>query len=194
MGFLDDADALIADAFSQWSSLTTLLAVLLGSYVVYVVWSIVEPDTHPMLLQRQSNVSPVRQPGESATYRSTEIPHGYPLRTGLNVKKPGAPAYSAGKDGDLRDIWKRVTGALPIELPKLAGFGKAEEPKDEVSRKSKILTVLGREKVIEHETDDLTREINAIGATIKERAGKKVAVYLPNSVELLTVVFGMFLS
>ena len=191
MSLLDSLDAQITGLFSQWSSVTTLLAVSLVSYMVFIIWTTRDPDTHPMLLLRQSHASPVRQPGESAIYRSTEAPHGYPLRSGLNVKPPGAPPYAGGKDGDLRDVWKRVTGALPLEIPVVPGQAGQKEEAKEV-RKGAIFTVLGKEKVIQHDVDSLTKDIVAIGAALKERGSKRVAVYLPNSVELLSIVFGTF--
>jgi len=107
------------------------------------------------------------------------------------VKPPGAPPYAGGKDGDLRDVWKRVTGALPLEIPVVPGQAGQKEEAKEV-RKGAIFTVLGKEKVIQHDVDSLTKDIVAIGAALKERGSKRVAVYLPNSVELLSIVFGTF--
>jgi hypothetical protein len=56
--------------------------------------------------------------------------------------------------------------------------------------KGKILTVLGREKVVEHSLEDLTVGINVVGQYVKRNNGQSVAVCLSNSVELLSVVFG----
>ena len=38
--------------------------------------------------------------------------------------------------------------------------------------------------------DELSQEINIIGQDIQELGVKRVAIYLPNSVELLNSVFG----
>src|SRR4051794_4250869 len=37
------------------------------------------PDIHPLLLNSQSDVHRIRNPGESAVYRSKLTPHGGPL-------------------------------------------------------------------------------------------------------------------
>lgn len=179
-GLLEQLDEQLSQLFSAWNIYTTLIAVTLVAFVFYSILLPDEPDTHPMLLLRQSSASLVRQPGESAVYRSHEVPHGYPLKTGLNVKPPGAPMYSAGKDGDLRDVWRRVSGEIPFEIP--GGGGKSE--------KGKIVTVFGREKVDDVDLKEMGREIGAIGETIRKAGVKKVAVYLPNSVELLSALFG----
>jgi len=142
-----------------------------------VVLDIQDADTHPLLLARQAVAAYVRQPGESAIFRSPETPHGYGLRTGLAVKPPGAPAYTAGRDGDLRDVWRRVTGEIPLE--KDGGTGKT----------GKIQTVFGKEKLTEHNIADITRDINIIGKHLKEHGANRVAIYLPNSVEFLATVF-----
>lgn len=177
---LDDQ---LSAAFSSWNLYTSAIAVAIFSLVIYAVLVPDEPDTHPMLLLRQASPAHVRQPGESAVYRNHETPHGYPLKTGLNVRAPGAPMYAAGKDGDLRDIWRRVSGEIPLELPQ--GAGKSE--------KGKLLTIFGREKVDDVDLAAMGREIAVIGDSIRKAGGKKIAVYLPNSTELLTALFGTFL-
>jgi acyl-CoA synthetase (AMP-forming)/AMP-acid ligase II len=96
------------------------------------------------------------------------------------VKPPGAPAYTAGKDGDLRDIWRRVTGEIPLDKNASA------------RRSGKILTIFGKEDITEHSIGDLTKEINIIGKYLQEHGAKRVAVYLPNSVEFLTSIFGVY--
>lgn len=85
--------------------------------------------------------------------------------------------YSAGKDGDLRDIWKRVIGEIPLE--------KAASS----SGTAKLMTVFGKEGVTEHQVTDISREIAAIGKHLKDHNAKRVAVYLPNSIEFLSVLF-----
>ncbi|KAJ1924938.1 medium-chain fatty acid-CoA ligase faa2 [Tieghemiomyces parasiticus] len=60
-----------------------------------------DPDVHPAVLRQQSDVSFVRQPGESAVYRAKATPHGLPL---LGETPAGLPP--------LRDWW-HPTAALP---------------------------------------------------------------------------------
>lgn len=54
------------------------------------------------------------------------------------------------------------------------------------------MTVLGSEKVVEHDLDDLTREINVIGKYLHDSGAKSVAICLSNSTEFLCSFFGMF--
>lgn len=131
-----------------------------------------------MLLVRQATASQVRQPGESATSRSLETPHSYPLKTGLNVKDPGAPKWSGGKDGDLRDVWRRALS------------GSVDNDGKPTGQVGKVSTVLGKDEVIEHKLEKLTAEINAVGKHLRGRERKRVAIYLPNSVEFLVTFFG----
>lgn len=84
--------------------------------------------------------------------------------------------YSAGRDGDLRDIWRRVTGEIPL------GNATAD-------RTAKIMTVFGKEDITDHNIADLTKEISVVGKHLKEHGAKRVAVYLPNSVEFLATLF-----
>lgn len=181
-GTVSRIDAAIASFFSTGNAFTVILA---GCLVIALLWPILmgkDPDIHPFLLARQAQASPVRQPGESAIYRANEVHYGYPLRKGLGVKDPGAPAWSPGRDGDLRDIWRK------------AAEGANDEKASSTRHKGKFLTILGRERVTEQSVDEVTQAINAIGQFIKEKGGKTVAVSLANSVELLAVVFGKFES
>jgi hypothetical protein len=180
--FIEDLDAYIGDLLQGWNIYSTLLAVSIFAYLAYTIINAEEPDTHPMILQRQSTASSVRMPGESAVYRSPDVPHGYPLRTGLNVKAPGAPAYAGGKDGDLRDIWRRVTGEIPLEQPR---HGAPATPLPQ----GKILTVFGKEDVVEHNVSEISNDIAIIGECISKHRGTRVAIYLPNSVEFLAALF-----
>ncbi|KAL2354661.1 hypothetical protein BJ546DRAFT_975518 [Cryomyces antarcticus] len=174
---VEQLDAKISEALSGWNLYTTVLALVVFAYIAYPIVFHDEPDTHPMLLARQASASPVRQPGESAVYRSLEVPHGYPLKTGLNVKEPDAPKWSGGKDGDLRDIWRQVAKGAHSEL------GGSSVPA------GKILTVLGKEDIKDHDVGDISREINIIGKHIQQHGGTRVAIYLPNSIEFLSTVF-----
>ncbi len=84
-GLIEQVDAKIAEILSGWNIYTTLIALLITALLVGSIIYTEEPDVHPMLLARGSSASMVRQPGESALYRSHGVPHGYPLRTGLQV-------------------------------------------------------------------------------------------------------------
>lgn len=175
--YLEKADAVLLDLFQQWGLSTTIIATLLFFYFAYPWLTWKDPDVHPFLLARQASPSPIRQPGESAIYRSIEIPYGYPLRAGLGVKDPGAPKWSSGRNGDIRDVWRQ------------AARGPLAEDGTSAGPKAKLYTVLGREKVIERELDSVTQEINAVGKHIQEAGGQKVAICLSNSVELLAGIF-----
>ncbi|GAB7347021.1 hypothetical protein MBLNU459_g3168t2 [Dothideomycetes sp. NU459] len=172
---VEQLDAKIAEVFAAWNVYTTLIALVLGAFVLYPLFFPDEPDTHPLLLARQSTPSPIRHPGESATYRSSEVPHGYPLKTGLSVKEPGAPKWTAGKDGDLRDVWREaVRGGTLGESGPPAGL---------------IMTVHGKDAAQDHDLADISKAINVIGKHLQQGGATRVAVYLPNSVEYLATVF-----
>ncbi|KAI0122893.1 hypothetical protein BJ170DRAFT_642569 [Xylariales sp. AK1849] len=156
---LNQLDEGLSSLVGQWNGYSTGIATLLVLIISYAIMTRVEAEIHPMLLARQAQGSPVRQEGESPIYRGNSAPHGMPLNSGLNVKDLGASKWSQGRDGDLRDIWRRASTGTPAE----------EGP----AAKGRILTVLGREKIIEH---GFTR-------------GSKVAIYLPNSVELIATLF-----
>lgn len=131
-GILETIDTGVTGLLGQWNGYSTGLVTLLVAIISYRIVSSREPDIHPMLLARQAYPSNVRNEGESAVYRSLSAPHGMPLNSGLNVKDPGASKWSRGRDGDLRDIWRKAaTGG-------------------EDGAKGKLMTVLGSEKVIEH--------------------------------------------
>lgn len=65
-------------------------------------------------------------------YRSHASPHSMPLNAGLNVRDPGVGKWSRGRDGDLRDVWRRAA---------MGGDDGA---------KGKILTVLGTENIVDN--------------------------------------------
>ncbi|KAJ4346719.1 uncharacterized protein N0V89_010651 [Didymosphaeria variabile] len=176
-GIVEQLDGVIAELLAGYNAYTTLLVVTLLGFVGWVIYDTQDSDTHPLLLARQAQASYVRQPGESAVYRSPEHPHGYPLRTGLGVKPPGAPMYTAGRDGDLRDIWRRVTGEIPLDKGATS------------SGHANIMTVFGKEGVTDHAIADITKEITIIGKHLKDHGAKRVAVYLPNSLEFLVTLF-----
>ncbi|KAG5942701.1 hypothetical protein E4U60_007161 [Claviceps pazoutovae] len=171
MGLLETIDLSITDLFSQWNAYSTALATALVLIITYRIMSATEPDIHPLLLARQSIPSAVRHEGESAIYRSQSAPHGMPLNAGLNIKDAGVPKFSRGRDGDLRDIWRKAaTGG-------------------DTGATGRLLTVLGSENVIEHKIADINRQINIIGRYLEEQGSIKVAIYLPNSIELLITLF-----
>ncbi|KAF2125369.1 hypothetical protein P153DRAFT_370043 [Dothidotthia symphoricarpi CBS 119687] len=176
-GLVEQLDGGISELLAGWNVYTSFLLASLLGFVGWVIYDTADADTHPLLLARQAQASYVRQPGESAIFRSPETPHGYALRTGLAVKPPGSPMYSAGKDGDLRDIWRRVTGEIPLEKKASSG-GTAT-----------IMTVYGKEDIEEHNVAGLSTEIATIGRHMQDRGAKRVAIYLPNSIEFLAALF-----
>jgi hypothetical protein len=93
------------------------------------------------------------------------------------VKPAGAPMYSAGKDGDLRDIWQRAIGEIPLERG-ASSSGTAT-----------IMTVFGKEGVSEHKVDGISKEIAIVGKHLQDHGAKRVAIYLPNSIEFLAALF-----
>ena len=143
MGFGDNLmlqlDEAITSIIGDWDIYTTAIAAILVTFFAYQVFTSRDPDTHPMLLARQAQASPVRQPGESAVFRSHSAPYGIPLNSGLNIKDPGDSKWARGRDGDLRDIWRRViSGALDRDGKETGEFGS-------------IMTVLGTENIIKHD-------------------------------------------
>lgn len=186
-------DETVTHVLGQWDLYTTGIFAVLISVWIYTVITSRDPDAHPMLLARQAQPSPVRKEGESAVFRSHSAPHGMLLNSGLSIKDAGDSKWSRGRDGDLRDIWRRVVaGGLDREGKETGEFGK-------------LFTVLGSEQVIEHslrtnliclrerwmltEIADITRQINLIGQHLKQSGGQNVAIILPNSIEFLAALF-----
>ncbi|KAI0169606.1 hypothetical protein GGR52DRAFT_550720 [Hypoxylon sp. FL1284] len=172
---LNQFDEGLTALLSQWNGYSTAIVTAFVVILTYSIMNRVEPEIHPMLLARQASGSPVRNEGESPVYRGNSAPLGMPLNSGLNVKDPGASKWAPGRDGDLRDVWRRaVSGPPEGDGPKTTG---------------RILTVLGSEKVVEHNLNDITRQINLVGRHIASQGGSKVAIYLPNSVEFIATLF-----
>lgn len=169
---LEQLDAQLASLLYDWSFTTTILALVIAAFVAYPIIYPSDPDTHPLLLARQSAINPIRNKYESSVYRSPEVPADTPLRSGLGVKDASAPRWAPGKDGDVRDVWREVMKG-----------GKDDVPK------GRILTILGREEVVEHEVDTLTAEIAVMGQHMKDAGVKRIAIYLPNCAEYLMAVF-----
>ena len=176
-GLIEQLDAQLEQLFASWNLWSTLLVLVFLTVLGWPLLTYKEPDTHPLLLSRQANVGMVRQPGESAVYRSLEVPHGLPLRTGLNVKDKGQSKWSMGKDGDVRDVWRRFVA------------GSVSDDANATGARGSIKTVYGRQDIETHDAADLSKQINTIGRYIKNQGGTTVAIYLPNSIELLLTVF-----
>ncbi|KAH8591044.1 hypothetical protein B0O99DRAFT_598574 [Bisporella sp. PMI_857] len=170
-------DQTITGVLGQWDIYTTLIAASCIALFAYQVFTTRDPDVHPMLLARQAQAAPVRQPGESSVFRSHSASHGMPLYSGLNVKDPDASKWSRGRDGDLRDIWRKVV------------TGEVDREGKETGHIGTISTILGTENVVKHNLAEITKQINLIGQHIKQNGGQNVAIYLPNSVEFLTSLF-----
>lgn len=170
-------DTFLASIFADWDIYSTIITTTIVLFVTYSLLSSRDPDVHPYLLARQATEAPVRQPGQSATFRNLETPHGFPLKMGLGVKDPDAPKWTGGRNGDLRDIWRAAVRGSTGELGSTAGH------------RGKIYSVLGKH-VIEHNLDDITAEINVIGKHVKDTQAKVVAISLSDSVELLASLFG----
>ena len=175
---MEQLDLLVTDVLADWNIYTTLFAGILVAFAAYSVISSKDPDIHPFLLARQSTASPIRQRGESATYRSLETPYGFPLRLGLNVKDADTPKWTAGRRGDLRDIWRTaMRGALNADGT-ISG------------KQGKIYTVLGK-KAVEHSLPQVTQEINVVGRHLQSSEVKTVAICLTDSIEMLAAIFGI---
>ncbi|KAL2269732.1 hypothetical protein VTJ83DRAFT_1916 [Remersonia thermophila] len=166
----------VTGLFAQWNLWTSILTTALVGLLTYQLVARRDPDIHPFLLARQAQGSPVRYPGESPVYRCVAAPHGMPLNAGLNVKEPGASKWARGRDGDLRDIWRQAVAGVSDEGPDKGATGR-------------LLTVLGTDKVVDHSLDALTRHINLVGRHLADHGARRVAIYLPNSIELLVALF-----
>ena len=98
---LAKVDTFLTEILSHWDIYSTVLATLIIVVITYATFFTKGPDAHPYMLARQANEGPTRQRGESAIFRALDVPHGYPLRGGLNVKDPGAPKWTSGRSGNL---------------------------------------------------------------------------------------------
>jgi acyl-CoA synthetase (AMP-forming)/AMP-acid ligase II len=52
------------------------------------------------------------------------------------------------------------------------------------------MTVLGKEEVVEHDIEQINKDINIVGTYLANSGVKRVAIYLPNSIEFLVGLFG----
>lgn len=180
-GIIERLDAQLDELFRGWNFLTLIILTALLIVLIYPLVTARDPDTHPLLLSRQANISAVRQPKESAVHRSLEVPHGYPLKSGLNVRDSRVSRYASGRDGDLRSTWRQAVS------------GELDSNSQPTGKVGKFVTVRGSERAIEQDLRTISVSINAIGGYVKEKQAKYVAIYLPNSIELLTVAFGKLL-
>lgn len=142
MSYFDNAmlklDETLSRVLGEWDMYSTTIAAAIIGFFAYQIFTRRDPDTHPMLLERQAQASAVRHQGQSAVYRSPASPHGMDLNTGLNVRDPGISKWMRGRDGDLRDVWRKIAnGATDAE-------GKS------TGEKGRIMTVLGSQQIIEH--------------------------------------------
>ena len=147
--------------------LDILSLILLAVIVILLILPVLspsDPDTFPFIINNQSLPSKVRHPKESAIYRHRDQPHGYPLITGLSLRK----GYEAPRDGDLRDVWE-------IALQKDVTVG-----------------IVRGGKCVYEKLSSRKEELNKLGSGLRELAGEhgKVAIYLPNTIENLLTSFG----
>ena len=75
-GIVEQLDSTIASVFSGWNIYSSTLTFGIFGFIAWIIFDTQDADTHPLLLARQAVASYVRQPGESAIYRSPETPHG----------------------------------------------------------------------------------------------------------------------
>jgi len=132
-------DETVTHTMAEWNIYTTFLAIIIVSILAYTISTSRDSDAHPMLLARQAQGSPVRNPGESAIYRSHGAPHGMSLTTGLNIKDPGVSKWARGRDGDLRDVWRKAV------------TGPADDEGKSTGNPAHLFTVLGSDNVIQHD-------------------------------------------
>lgn len=86
-------------------SVVTLL-VLIGLITLLISYPYIKDnfqDINPAFLERQSSVGSTRQKGESAIYRSVNVPHGISLTGGLRIRI----GYKL-RDGCLKDVWSQA--------------------------------------------------------------------------------------
>jgi hypothetical protein len=75
-GLLEQLDGSISALLESWNAYTTVITLGIIGYLGWIIYDTADADTHPLLLARQAQASYVRQPGESAVFRSPETPHG----------------------------------------------------------------------------------------------------------------------
>lgn len=75
-GLIDQLDEKVSEVLSAWNIYTSILALVIVGFGIWTILDNADTDTHPLLLARQAQASYVRNPGESAVFRSPEVPHG----------------------------------------------------------------------------------------------------------------------
>jgi hypothetical protein len=75
-GLLEQLDQSVSEILAGWNVVSTLIAFTIVGFLAWIIYDSADADTHPLLLARQAVASYVRQPGESAVFRSPETPHG----------------------------------------------------------------------------------------------------------------------
>ncbi|KAG0057629.1 hypothetical protein BGZ83_007002 [Gryganskiella cystojenkinii] len=83
-------------------ALTIALTIAIAVAIAYIKLSKSEPDVHPLLLQQQASVTPIRSEKESAIHRSKSVPHGSPLTRQPNEKVK-----------TLYDVWQQGSAINP---------------------------------------------------------------------------------
>lgn len=169
-------DALLADLLVGWDVYSTAIVTAIVAYLGYILFFSQDADAHPYMLAYQAVASRIRQRGESAAFRAHEVPHGYPLKSGLGVKDPGTPKWTTGRKGDLRDIWRSAVNGVYDEGTK-------------AQKRGAIYRVQGK-NMVESSVDDISREVNILGQYIRDSKPQTVGVCLSDSVELLATIFG----
>ena len=146
--------------------LSLILLALILVLLVLPIFFPSDPDIFPFILHNQSQPSKVRRPKESAVYRHRDQPHGYPLITGLALRK----GYETPRDGDLRDIWE-----IAIQ-------------------KNVIIGIVRGGKCVYEKLASCQEELDKLGHGLRHLAGEhgKVAIYLPNTIENLLTNFGNY--
>jgi hypothetical protein len=173
---LAQLDALLVRLLSGWDIYSTAIATAIVLYIGHSVFFSQDPDVHPALLARQAVEAPIRQQGESASFRARETPHGYALKSGLGIKDPGVPKWTFGRNGDLRDIWRAAVRGAYNEVTK-------------AHKRGTIYKVIGK-NVEEISLDDISIAINVMGRYIRHSGADTVAICLSDSVEFLAALFG----
>lgn len=83
-------------------ALTIVLTIAIAAVLAFVKLNKSEPDIHPLLLEQQASVAPLRGEGESAIHRAKSVPAGSAL-----VKVP------LERIRTLHDVWQNGLAVNP---------------------------------------------------------------------------------
>ncbi|QRG37430.1 hypothetical protein FDK38_001805 [Candidozyma auris] len=97
---------------------TIILASLLGLFFVYKNYLAITRDVPPEYLSQQSVVDSIRNPGESAIYKSTKLDYSSGLRVGLAIRFN----HYKIRNGNLNDMWEILMYALETNPCKSVRF------------------------------------------------------------------------